>query len=185
MRWSPPEQNASVPAPVRMTTPIFGSSRATSNALDISNTVVGRNALRTSGRLIVILAMPSHVSYTMSSYWPARLQVPLTRVARPFKLALLEQSLALFEIVRRGRSAALEHQPGTEADQHQPRQPGHDPADAIPQPAATQPADNVAVCDQPGEEHELEDGDHEQKSRRWVARNRELRHHGDEKRPRL
>ena len=40
----------------------LGSSRATSNALDISNTVVGRKALRTSGRLIVILAMPSQVS---------------------------------------------------------------------------------------------------------------------------
>jgi len=70
MRWSPPEQKASVPAPVRMTTPISGSSRAMSNARIISNTVVGRNALRTSGRLIVILAMPSQVSYRMSSYSP-------------------------------------------------------------------------------------------------------------------
>src|ERR1700730_7215668 len=97
MRWSPPEQKASVPAPVRMTTPILGSSRAASKALDISNTVAGRNALRTSGRLIVILAMPSQVSYRMSSYWPERRQVPLVRVVRPFKLALREQSLALFE----------------------------------------------------------------------------------------
>jgi len=45
-----------------MTTPISGSSRATSKAFDISKTVVGRNAFRTSGRLIVILAIPSHVS---------------------------------------------------------------------------------------------------------------------------
>ena len=62
MRWSPPEQKASVPAPVRMTTPIDGSLRAASNAADISVTVVGRNALRTFGRLIVILAIPSQVS---------------------------------------------------------------------------------------------------------------------------
>ena len=41
------------------------------NACDSSNSVTGRNALRTSGRLIVILAMPSAVSYTMSVYsWP-------------------------------------------------------------------------------------------------------------------
>jgi hypothetical protein len=62
MRWSPPEQKASVPAPVRMTTPTFGSSRATSKAFAISDTVVGRNALRTSGRLIVIFATPFQVS---------------------------------------------------------------------------------------------------------------------------
>jgi hypothetical protein len=51
-----------VPAPVKMITPVSGSSRAVLNALDSSNKVVGRNAFRTSGRLIVILAMPSPVS---------------------------------------------------------------------------------------------------------------------------
>jgi hypothetical protein len=45
-----------------MMTPISASSRATLNACDNSNSVVGRNAFRTSGRLIVILAMPSAVS---------------------------------------------------------------------------------------------------------------------------
>src|SRR5579884_538793 len=55
-----------------MITPTDGSSRARSNASDISITVWGRNALRTSGRLIVIFAMPSpDVSYRMSSYSPA------------------------------------------------------------------------------------------------------------------
>ena len=39
-----------------------GSSLATLNACWSSNSVVGRNALRTSGRLIVIFAMPSDVS---------------------------------------------------------------------------------------------------------------------------
>ncbi len=62
MRWSPPEQNALSPAPVRMITPIDGSSRAALNACASSNRVCGRNALRTSGRLMVILAMPSAVS---------------------------------------------------------------------------------------------------------------------------
>ena len=41
---------------------MVGSSRAASKARDISKTVVGRKALRTSGRLMVILAMPSQVS---------------------------------------------------------------------------------------------------------------------------
>jgi hypothetical protein len=45
-----------------MITPISGSSRASSNASRSSNSVRGRNALRTSGRQIVILAMPSAVS---------------------------------------------------------------------------------------------------------------------------
>ncbi len=36
-----------------------GSSRASANAACISRTVSGRKALRTSGRLMVILAMPS------------------------------------------------------------------------------------------------------------------------------
>ena len=51
-----------------MMTPISASSLATLNACDSSNSVVGRNALRTSGRLMVILAMPSAVSYRMSVY---------------------------------------------------------------------------------------------------------------------
>src|SRR4051794_21610961 len=51
-----------------MTTPISASSRAMSNASFISLTVSGRKALRTLGRLMVILAMPSPVrSYLMSS----------------------------------------------------------------------------------------------------------------------
>jgi hypothetical protein len=58
-RWSPPEQNASRPSPVSTTTPTSASSRASANAACISITVSGRNALRTSGRLIVIFAMPS------------------------------------------------------------------------------------------------------------------------------
>jgi len=41
-----------------MMTPIFSSWRASSSARIISVTVCGRNALRTSGRLMVILAMP-------------------------------------------------------------------------------------------------------------------------------
>jgi hypothetical protein len=57
--WSPPEQNASGPSPVRMITPTEVSSRARSSASEISMSVSGRNALRTSGRSIVILAMPS------------------------------------------------------------------------------------------------------------------------------
>jgi hypothetical protein len=44
---------------VRTITPTDSSSRATSNARISSITVCGRNALRTSGRLIVIFAMPS------------------------------------------------------------------------------------------------------------------------------
>ena len=56
---SPPEQKAFSPAPVRITTPIVASSRASSSARIISTTVCGRNALRTRGRLIVIFAIPS------------------------------------------------------------------------------------------------------------------------------
>jgi len=51
-----------------MMTPISGSSRATLKAWLSSNSVVGRKAFRTSGRLMVILATPSVVSYQMSSY---------------------------------------------------------------------------------------------------------------------
>ena len=58
MRWSPPEQNASFPAPVRMATPVSGSSRTSSKHFCNSNSVCGRKALRTSGRLMVILAIP-------------------------------------------------------------------------------------------------------------------------------
>src|ERR1051325_3175559 len=47
---------------------MFSSSRAMSNASFSSRTVAGRNAFRTSGRLIVIFAIPSSVrSYLMSS----------------------------------------------------------------------------------------------------------------------
>jgi hypothetical protein len=42
-----------------MITPTLVSSRARWNASDSSITVSGRNALRTSGRLIVIFAIPS------------------------------------------------------------------------------------------------------------------------------
>src|SRR5712691_2144028 len=121
----------------------------------------------------------------MSWYSPERTHVPLARVARPFKLALLEQSLALSEIVRRAASAALESKPCAETDEHQPGQPGHDLANASPQPAATQPADDVPVCDEPGEQHDLEGGDHQKEPDRRVARNRELRHNGDEECPGL
>src|SRR4029077_5948614 len=97
-----------------MTTPIFGSSRALSNALDISNTVVGRKALRTSGRLIVILAIPSQVSYTTPSYTPPSAQP--ARLERPSKLPLLERSLALSKIIEMparlvGRLHPGRHQP--------------------------------------------------------------------------
>ena len=47
------------PSPVSTITPIAVSSRASSSAAEISMTVRGRNALRTSGRAIVIFAMPS------------------------------------------------------------------------------------------------------------------------------
>src|SRR3954452_17165058 len=57
-----------------MITPTLVSSRARSNASESSTTVSGRNALRTSGRSIVIFAMPSAVSYLMSLYSPADCQ---------------------------------------------------------------------------------------------------------------
>src|SRR5947209_3388634 len=90
-----------------MITPTSGSSRATLNASVSSNSVFGRNALRTSGRLIVILAMPPAVSYQMSSYSPDRCQ--------SIKFSLLEQSLVWLPMVadplrdlarRRGRAGA-------------------------------------------------------------------------------
>ena len=71
MRWSPPEQNARSPAPVSTITPISGSSCASLKARVSSLSVVGRKALRTSGRLIVSFAMPSALWYRMSSNLPA------------------------------------------------------------------------------------------------------------------
>ena len=59
MRWSPPEQKASVPAPVKMIEPTSMSSRARAKASRSSARVGGRKALCFSGRLIVILAMLS------------------------------------------------------------------------------------------------------------------------------
>jgi hypothetical protein len=80
-RWSPPEQKASGPSPVSTITPIDVSSRARSSASEISTSVCGRKALRTSGRSIVIFAMPSpEVSYRMSVYSPAGVQVTDTAV---------------------------------------------------------------------------------------------------------
>src|SRR5918998_3593544 len=75
MRWSPPEQKASGPSPVRMMTPVSWSSRASSRARCISLTVSGRKALRTSGRFMVILAIPPTFSYFMSSNSPAGFHV--------------------------------------------------------------------------------------------------------------
>src|SRR5438046_2063799 len=56
-----------------MITPTDSSSRAASNARIISTTVCGRNALRTSGRVIVIFASPGgdEAAARMSSYSPA------------------------------------------------------------------------------------------------------------------
>src|SRR3954463_12694811 len=70
MRWSPPEQKASGPSPVNRTTPMELSSRTWAKASWSSEMVSGRKALRTSGRLMVILAMPSKCSYLMS--WKSR-----------------------------------------------------------------------------------------------------------------
>jgi hypothetical protein len=50
-----------------MMTPIVPSSRALENASISSNSVFGRNALRTSGRQIVIFARPPSRSKRMSS----------------------------------------------------------------------------------------------------------------------
>ena len=66
--WSPPLQKALSPAPVRMMVYISGSSRQITSASLISLTVSGRKALRFSGRLMVIFAMPFHSSKKMSSY---------------------------------------------------------------------------------------------------------------------
>src|SRR5713226_2861003 len=102
----------------------------------------------------------------MSSYSPERFQELFSRVARPFKPALLERSLALLGIVRLPASPSLESEAGAK-------------------PAAAQPADDVPVSDQPGEQHHLEGRDHEDEPDRGVARDDELRHHGDEEGPGL
>src|SRR5215470_19001822 len=59
-----------------MITPIFGSSRATLNACESSNKVVGRNAFRTSGRLMVIFATPPPVSRNTVSYQMSEYSLP-------------------------------------------------------------------------------------------------------------
>lgn len=64
--WSPPEQKALLPAPVRMMTPMLESVLASRKAWIISFVVFGVNALWTWGRLIVILAMPLFFSYKIS-----------------------------------------------------------------------------------------------------------------------
>src|SRR5216684_8189835 len=121
----------------------------------------------------------------MSSYSPERFQELFSRVARPFKPALLERSLALLGIVRLTASPSLESEPGAKTDQDDPGEPGHEMPDARAQPAAAQPADNVSVSDQPGEQHHLEGRDHEDETDRPVARDDELRHNGDEEGPGL
>ena len=55
-----PEQNALSPIPVNTTTPISARSRQIAIASSISKLVCGRNALYTSGRFIVILAIPPY-----------------------------------------------------------------------------------------------------------------------------
>ena len=58
-----------------MITPTVVSSRAFSRASETSISVSGRKALCTSGRLIVIFAMPSpDSSYRMSSYSAPEIQ---------------------------------------------------------------------------------------------------------------
>src|SRR5467141_4314308 len=121
----------------------------------------------------------------MSSYSPERFQELFARVARPFKPALLERSLALSEIVRRRSLTALEGQPGAQADQDDPGKPGHAVADACAQTAAAQPAHDVAIRDQPGQQHDLERADHQNEPEGGVARDDELWHHRDEERARL
>src|SRR6266849_5755036 len=121
----------------------------------------------------------------MSSYSPERFQELFSRVARPFKPALLERSLALLEIVRLTASPSLESKQGAKADQDDPGEPGHEMPHACAQAAAAQPADDVPVSDQPGEQHHLEGRDHEDEPDRAVARDDELRHHGDEEGPGL
>src|SRR5260370_20332402 len=82
-------------------------------------------------------------------------------------------------------SASLESKPGAKPDQGDAGEPGHDMLDAPSQPAAPQPADNVSVGDQPGEQHHLEGRDHEDEPDRGVAWDDELRYDGDEEGPGL
>src|SRR4029077_6370135 len=121
----------------------------------------------------------------MSSYSPERFQEPFGPGARPFKLALLERSLALSRIVRRGWLAALESEPCAETDQDDSGELSHDGADARAQAAPAQPAHNVAVGDEPDEQHDLEGGDHEGQPDRRVAGKSELGHDGHEEGARL
>src|SRR3990170_6964850 len=65
---SPPAQNALSPAPVRTTTPTSSSAPASSNASVSSLSVSPVKALYCLGRLIVIRATWSFVSYRMSVY---------------------------------------------------------------------------------------------------------------------
>src|SRR5579884_3855096 len=109
-----------------MITPTSGSSRARSKASIISITVSGRKALRTSGRSIVILAMPAFsavdFSLRMSSYSAAAFQLvtaaqtTVSRVydwlaratlARPERTAIeyRDQSLRYHELAARAGSA--------------------------------------------------------------------------------
>src|SRR5215203_4900783 len=60
-----------------MITPVSRSSRASSRAFCISMTVSGRKAFLTSGRFMVIFAIPSAFSYLMSSNSPADSQATL------------------------------------------------------------------------------------------------------------
>src|SRR5918997_3157574 len=97
-RWSPPEQNASGPSPVSTITPTDVSSRERASASEISTIVCGRNALRTSGRAIVIFAMPSPDSSSlMSSYSPADVQVTGTAP----ETSLLRHGLRTLAVGRR------------------------------------------------------------------------------------
>ena len=92
-RWSPPEQKASGPSPVSTITPTEVSSRARSSASEISISVWGRNALRTSGLSIVILAIPSAslvadvlvARRRPASRPPARSSAPPARGSSPWR----------------------------------------------------------------------------------------------------
>src|SRR5260370_35521616 len=66
--WSPPVQNALSPAPVKTTTPTALSHDAELSASMSSSQVCPRKALYLLGRLIVIRATPSRISYRISVY---------------------------------------------------------------------------------------------------------------------
>src|SRR6267143_4727891 len=120
-----------------------------------------------------------------SSYSPERRHMLLARLVRPFKSPLLEQSLALSRIVRPAASAALESQPRPQPDQADPCEPRHEATNPRAQPAPTEPAHDMAVRDEPGQQHDLEDGDHQDEPDSGVSREGELRHHCDEECARL